>query len=64
MFYYLYDGLESANRLTEFFLDPVLRLHHRYLGEDAQDAETKKVRGDQQTDLVTTINVDILDPVK
>jgi len=42
VFYYLYDGLESDNRLAEFHLDPVLRLHHHYLGEDAQDRETKK----------------------
>jgi hypothetical protein len=43
VFYYLYDGLESENRLAEFHLDPVLRFHHRYLGEDAHDPETKKV---------------------
>lgn len=47
VFYYLYDGLESDNRLVEFHLDPVLRLHHHYLGEDAQDRETKKVTADQ-----------------
>jgi myosin-3 len=47
VFYYLYDGLESVNRLAEFYLDPVLRLHHRYLGEDAQDAATKKVRANR-----------------
>jgi len=47
VFYYLYDGLESDKRLAEFHLDPVLRLHHRYLGEDAQDAETKKVTANQ-----------------
>lgn len=43
VFYYLYDGLESDNRLAEFHLDPALRHRHRYLGEDAQDPETKKV---------------------
>ncbi|PNF20375.1 hypothetical protein B7P43_G12425 [Cryptotermes secundus] len=43
VFYYLYDGLESDSRLAEFHLDPVLRLRHRYLGEDAQDQETKKM---------------------
>ncbi|XP_069672444.1 myosin-IIIb-like isoform X3 [Periplaneta americana] len=42
VFYYLYDGLESENRLSEFHLDPILRLRHRYLGEDTQDAETKR----------------------
>lgn len=47
MFYYLYDGLESDSRLAEFHLDPVLRLRHHYLGEDARDRETKKVTANQ-----------------
>ncbi|XP_067001655.2 myosin-IIIb isoform X2 [Anabrus simplex] len=43
IFYYLYDGLQSESRLTEFHLDPVLRLQHRYLGGDAQDMATKQI---------------------
>ncbi|XP_049784574.1 myosin-IIIb-like [Schistocerca cancellata] len=42
IFYYMYDGLEHEGRLSEFHLDPVLRIHHKYLGGDLQDPETKK----------------------
>ncbi|XP_015177355.1 PREDICTED: myosin-IIIb-like isoform X2 [Polistes dominula] len=31
VFYYMYDGLAADNRLEEFYLDPSLREHHRYL---------------------------------
>jgi hypothetical protein len=60
VFYYLYDGLESDNRLAEFHLDPVLRLHHHYLGEDAQDRETKKVTANHSficNNIFSTINL-------
>ncbi|GLH16633.1 Myosin-VIIa [Gryllus bimaculatus] len=42
VFYYMYDGLESENRLADFYLDPKLRIQHRYLGGDVQDMETKR----------------------
>ncbi|XP_063238781.1 myosin-IIIb-like [Bacillus rossius redtenbacheri] len=41
IFYYLYDGLDNEGRLSDFHLDPVLRLRHRYLGSDVQDIKTK-----------------------
>ena len=40
--FYLYDGLESEGRLAEFHLDPILRNGHRYLPEDARDANTRQ----------------------
>ena len=33
IFYYLYDGLDSENRLTTYHLDPAFRQEHRYLAE-------------------------------
>ncbi|XP_055383448.1 myosin-IIIb-like [Condylostylus longicornis] len=33
IFYYLYDGLESENRLAHYHLDPAFRKHHKYLAD-------------------------------
>ncbi|KAK9300084.1 hypothetical protein QLX08_007125 [Tetragonisca angustula] len=40
IFYYMYDGLEADNRLSEFHLDPNLRKHHRYLTDHSQTSQT------------------------
>lgn len=33
IFYYLYDGLESEGRLSDYYLDPSYREQHRYLSK-------------------------------
>ncbi|XP_068982765.1 myosin-IIIb-like isoform X2 [Bombus flavifrons] len=40
IFYYMYDGLEADNRLSEFYLDSNLRKHHRYLTDQSQTSQT------------------------
>ncbi|XP_017761248.1 PREDICTED: myosin-IIIb-like isoform X2 [Eufriesea mexicana] len=40
IFYYMYDGLEADNRLSEFYLDSNLRKHHRYLTDHSQTSQT------------------------
>ena len=47
MFYYLYDGLESDGRLSEFHLDPDLRRRHALLAGDRYDMETKSLNVDR-----------------
>lgn len=33
IFYYMYDGLDSENRLADYYLDPEYKKHHKYLRE-------------------------------
>ncbi|XP_067212786.1 myosin-IIIb-like isoform X3 [Linepithema humile] len=40
IFYYMYDGLEADNRLSEFYLDPTLRKYHRYLTHYSHTSQT------------------------
>ncbi|XP_053973288.1 myosin-IIIb-like isoform X2 [Hylaeus volcanicus] len=40
IFYYMYDGLEADNRLSEFYLDENLRKQHRYLTDYSQTSQT------------------------
>ncbi|XP_019889251.2 myosin-IIIb isoform X2 [Ooceraea biroi] len=40
IFYYMYDGLEADDRLSEFYLDPTLRKHHRYLTHYSHTSQT------------------------
>nr|XP_012145788.1 PREDICTED: myosin-IIIb isoform X2 [Megachile rotundata] len=40
IFYYMYDGLEADDRLSEFYLDPNLRKQHRYLADQNQTSQT------------------------
>ncbi|XP_076234684.1 myosin-IIIb isoform X3 [Calliopsis andreniformis] len=40
VFYYMYDGLEADNRLSEFYLDGNLRKHHRYLTDHSETSQT------------------------
>ncbi|XP_078034391.1 myosin-IIIb isoform X2 [Augochlora pura] len=40
IFYYMYDGLEADNRLSEYYLDENLRKHHRYLMDNSQTSQT------------------------
>ncbi|XP_029173409.1 myosin-IIIb-like isoform X2 [Nylanderia fulva] len=40
VFYYMYDGLEADNRLSEFYLDPTLRRYHRYLTHYSHTSQT------------------------
>ncbi|XP_020280531.1 myosin-IIIb-like isoform X2 [Pseudomyrmex gracilis] len=40
IFYYMYDGLEADNRLSEFYLDPELRRCHRYLTHYSHTSQT------------------------
>ncbi|XP_015438922.1 PREDICTED: myosin-IIIb-like [Dufourea novaeangliae] len=40
IFYYMYDGLDADNRLSEFYLDGNLRKHHRYLMDHSQTSQT------------------------
>ncbi|XP_076293572.1 myosin-IIIb isoform X2 [Lasioglossum baleicum] len=40
IFYYMYDGLEADNRLSEFYLDENLRKNHRYLMDNSQTSQT------------------------
>ncbi|XP_014476501.1 PREDICTED: myosin-IIIb-like isoform X2 [Dinoponera quadriceps] len=40
IFYYMYDGLEADNRLSEFYLDPTLRRYHRYLTHHSHTSQT------------------------
>ncbi|XP_032682960.1 myosin-IIIb-like isoform X2 [Odontomachus brunneus] len=40
IFYYMYDGLEADNRLSEFFLDSSLRRYHRYLTHHSHTSQT------------------------
>ncbi|XP_034180215.2 myosin-IIIb isoform X1 [Osmia lignaria lignaria] len=40
IFYYMYDGLEADDRLSEFYLDSNLRKHHRYLMDQNQTSQT------------------------
>ncbi|CAL7948662.1 unnamed protein product [Xylocopa violacea] len=40
IFYYMYDGLEADNRLSEFYLDLNLRKNHRYLTDHCQSSQT------------------------
>ncbi|XP_076621103.1 myosin-IIIb isoform X1 [Colletes latitarsis] len=39
IFYYMYDGLEADNRLSEFYLDENLRKQHRYLMDHSQTSQ-------------------------
>ncbi|KAL6261975.1 hypothetical protein P5V15_007059 [Pogonomyrmex californicus] len=39
IFYYMYDGLEADNRLSEYHLDPTLRRYHRYLTHYSQTSQ-------------------------
>lgn len=40
IFYYMYDGLEADNRLSEFYLDSTLRRYHRYLTHYSHTSQT------------------------
>ncbi|XP_072749229.1 myosin-IIIb isoform X2 [Anoplolepis gracilipes] len=40
VFYYMYDGLEADNRLSEFYLDSTLRRYHRYLTHYSHTSQT------------------------
>ncbi|XP_028046513.1 myosin-IIIb isoform X2 [Monomorium pharaonis] len=40
IFYYMYDGLETDNRLSEYYLDPTLRRYHRYLTHYSHTSQT------------------------
>ncbi|XP_017794743.1 PREDICTED: myosin-IIIb-like isoform X2 [Habropoda laboriosa] len=40
IFYYMYDGLEADNRLSEFYLDSNVHKHHRYLTDQNQTSQT------------------------
>ncbi|KAM0737530.1 Myosin-IIIa [Formica fusca] len=40
VFYYMYDGLEADNRLSEFYLDTTLRKYHRYLTHYSHTSQT------------------------
>lgn len=40
VFYYMYDGLEADNRLSEFYLDPTRRRYHRYLTHYSHTSQT------------------------
>ncbi|XP_033323906.2 myosin-IIIb isoform X1 [Megalopta genalis] len=40
IFYYMYDGLEADNRLSEYYLDENMRKHHRYLMDNSQTSQT------------------------
>ncbi|KAG7210389.1 hypothetical protein KM043_011922 [Ampulex compressa] len=68
IFYYMYDGLEADDRLSEFLLDSDLRRHHRYLTDHSQTSQTHidkfqqlkvgfKVLGFQDTDVDTVYRV-------
>lgn len=43
VFYYLYDGLDYAGRLSEFHLDPALRQRHNFLTSDSNDILSRQV---------------------
>lgn len=47
IFYYLYDGLESDNKLSNYYLDPAYRDHHRYLSKSANSAHSNIERWQQ-----------------
>lgn len=40
IFYYMYDGLEADDRLSEYYLDPTLRRYHRYLTHYSHTSQT------------------------
>ncbi|KAG5313772.1 MYO3A protein, partial [Pseudoatta argentina] len=40
IFYYMYDGLEADDRLSEYYLDLTLRRYHRYLTHYSHTSQT------------------------
>ncbi|XP_011865309.1 PREDICTED: myosin-IIIb-like isoform X1 [Vollenhovia emeryi] len=40
IFYYMYDGLEANDCLSEYYLDPTLRKYHRYLTHYSHTSQT------------------------
>ncbi|XP_011146962.1 myosin-IIIb isoform X2 [Harpegnathos saltator] len=40
IFHYMYDGLEADDRLSEFYLDSMLRRFHRYLSHHKHTSQT------------------------
>ncbi|KAL0100752.1 hypothetical protein PUN28_019257 [Cardiocondyla obscurior] len=68
IFYYMYDGLETDNRLSEYYLDRTLRKYHRYLTHYSHTSQTHidkfqqlkmgfKVLGFQDSDVDTVYRV-------
>lgn len=47
IFYYLYDGLENDNKLSNYYLDPAYREHHRYLSKSSNSVQSNIERWQQ-----------------
>jgi myosin III len=47
VFYYLYDGLEAENRLTDYYLDIEYKKRHRYLRETATPSKINQEKWKQ-----------------
>lgn len=47
VFYYMYDGLEADNRLTDYYLDVEYKKHHRYLRETSTTSKINQEKWKQ-----------------
>lgn len=50
IFYYLYDGLEAEHKISDYYLDPSYRQHHRYLSQTTNSPKANVERWKQLKD--------------
>lgn len=50
IFYYLYDGLEAEKKISDYYLDPSYREHHRYLSHTTNSPKANVERWKQLKD--------------